>query len=154
MDKNLEKIIKSSTYAVSKGRYVYAKVSKLPIKGKHFMISTDSDEITVVTEERNLKYLDLMERNKENYALIALNVSLPFYSVGFLASVSNEIAKKEMDVLIVSTYSKDYIMVKEENLTKTLYILKELGFEACEQKVRGLTPCSLRASAPEAYGRI
>jgi hypothetical protein len=130
MNKNIKGIMKASTYTVCKGKYVYAKVSKIPSKGNHFMISKDNEEITVVTEYKNLKYLNLVERNKEDYSLISLNVSIPFYSVGFLAAVSSEIAKRGMVILIVSTYSKDYIMIKRDNLEKALLVLKKLGFKS------------------------
>lgn len=116
MNDELKKIIKQSSFEVQDGKYVYAKVRSIPEDKNHFMASQDKDEITVVTREENLQDLDLIERNKDNYSLIALNVSVPFYSVGFLATVSNAIAKARMNILIVSTYSKDYIMVKEDKL--------------------------------------
>ena len=93
------------------------------------MVSQDKDEITVVTSEENLKDLDLAERNKEDYKLIALNVSAPFYSVGFLAAVSSAIAKKGMNILIVSTYSKDYILIKKQKLQDARQVLTSLGFQ-------------------------
>lgn len=106
----------------------YAKVSKRP-KDSHFMVSEDKDEITVVTTENRLGELDLIERNKDNYKLITLNVSIPFYSVGFLATVSSAIAKGGMNILIISTYSKDYIMIKEDRLEKAKEVLLSLGFK-------------------------
>jgi len=127
MDNKLERIIKNSTFTLIDGNYVYAKVSKVPTKGKHFMISKDNDEITVVTESKNLKFLDIMERNKDNYSLISLNVSIPFYSVGFLAAISGQIAKNGMNILIISTYSKDYVMVRKEHTKKAMATLKGLG---------------------------
>ena len=109
--------------------YVYAKVKSIPEGKNHFMVSQDSDEITVVTREENLKDLDLIERNKDNYSLIALNVSVPFYAVGFLATVSGAIAKAEMNILIISTYSKDYIMVRKDKLEQAKQVLLSLGFK-------------------------
>lgn len=129
MNKKLQEIIKNSFFITHEGKYIYTKVRKAPDIGKHFLISKDQDEITVVTKKENLKQLDLIEKNKDAYSLIELRVSIPFYSVGFLAAVSGEIAKEGMDILIVSTYSKDYILVKDKNLNKTVNILKKLGFK-------------------------
>lgn len=129
MDKDLKDIIAKSTFEIQEGRFVYAKVKSAPEINNHFMVSKDKDEITVVTEEGNLEELDLIERNKDNYKLITLNVSVPFYSVGFLATVSNAIAKERMNILIVSTYSKDYIMVREDKLDTTRRVLLSLGFK-------------------------
>lgn len=128
MDPKLQEIIRSSTFEIQAGIYIYCKVTQKP-SGDHFLISQDKDEITVVTTANKLKDLNLIERNKENYKLIALNVSVPFYSVGFLATVSGAIAKEGMNILIVSTYSKDYILVKEHNLTRAKVALIKLGFK-------------------------
>ncbi|OGH20731.1 MAG: hypothetical protein A3D74_05390 [Candidatus Levybacteria bacterium RIFCSPHIGHO2_02_FULL_37_13] len=129
MDKKLKKIIESSTFEVIHGRFVYTKVSKEPQISNHFLISKDKDEITVVTEEANLSELEILEKNKDYWTLIALNVSAPFYSVGFLAAVSSAIAKANRDVLIVSTYSKDYILVQYDFLDGVKQVLLTLGFK-------------------------
>ncbi|MBI2019777.1 ACT domain-containing protein [Candidatus Daviesbacteria bacterium] len=129
MNDDLKKIIESSTSEVIPGRFIYAKVSEAPQINNHFLVSKDKDEITVVTEEKNLEGLKLIEKNKDYWALIALNVSAPFYSVGFLAAVSSAIAKEIKDVLIVSTYSKDYILVQYDFLEGVKKVLLSLGFK-------------------------
>lgn len=129
MNSEIKRIIKESTFKVEEGRFVYAKVSKAPNIENHFLISKDADEITVVTKEENFPELDLKERNKDFYRLVALNVSIPFYSVGFLATVSQAIAEEGMNILIVSTYSKDYIMIKDDRLEDAKSILLNLGFK-------------------------
>ena len=129
MNNEIGKIIKASTFKIEEGRFVYTQVLKAPSIDKHFMVSKDADEITVVTREENLPELDLKERNKDYYRLIALNVSIPFYSVGFLATVSQTIAEQGMNILIVSTYSKDYIMVNDDKLENAKSVLLELGFK-------------------------
>src|SRR3989338_8301108 len=129
MNSEIEKIIKESTFKVEEGKFVYAKVSKAPSIENHFMVSKDDDEITIGTKEENLSELDFKERNKDFYRLIALNVSIPFYSVGFLATVSQAIAKEGMNILIVSTYSKDYILVKDNKVENARLVLLKLGFQ-------------------------
>lgn len=128
MNDELKKIIEQSSFTIQDGVYVYTKVKTAPPIDSHFLVSKDQDEITVVTRSENLTELDLIERNKDDYKLIALNVSIPFYSVGFLATVSSEIAKAGMNILIVSTYSKDYIMVKADKLEQARSVLLDLGF--------------------------
>lgn len=127
MDSKLQKIIENSSFEITEGKYIYTKVKSYPTSSDHFMITKDKDEITVVTEIEKSPELDLIEKNEDIYKLICLNVSIPFYSVGFLASVSNAIADKNLNILIVSTYSKDYLLVKEICLNKIVGALKELG---------------------------
>lgn len=130
MDKKLKEIIEKSSFEVLEGRFVYAKVNSVLDLKNHFMVSQDKDEITVVTREENLAKIDLIERNKESYKLIALNVSSPFYSVGFLANVSSAITKKGLNILIISTYSKDYLGIKEKSLERAKRTLLSLGFRS------------------------
>ena len=129
MNSEIKKIIKDSTFLIHEGRFVYAKVSKAPQIDHHFMVTKDADEITVVTREENLFELALLERNKDFYHLIALNVSVPFYSVGFLATISHAIAEEGMNILIISTYSKDYIMVKNGKLRRAKQVLLRIGLQ-------------------------
>ena len=128
MYKGLQEIIDNSTFSVEDGKFVYVKVRVAPRVNEHFLVSVDRDEITVVTKEDKLPELDLIEKNKDFYSLIAINVSVPFYSVGLLATISSALADREMNVLIVSTYSKDYFMVRVERLLEATESLAGLGF--------------------------
>lgn len=132
----IKKIIKASNFEIQEGRFVYAKVSQLPDIRNHFLVTVDEDEITVVTKEENLNELTVIEKNKELYCLIALNVSIPFYSVGFLATVSQAIAKQGMNILIVSTYSKDYILVKNDKLEDAKAVLIKLGLKEFQKNCK------------------
>lgn len=128
MNDELKRIIEQSKFEIQEGTYIYTKVSAVPNLKNHFLVSKDKDEITVVTRDEYLGELNIIERNKENYKLIALNVSVPFYAVGFLATVTYAIAEADMNVLVISTYSKDYILVKQEKLEEAVSVLLGIGF--------------------------
>ncbi len=128
MDPRLQEIISKSGFQIIDGWYVYAKVRSLDDNTGHFMVARDKDEITVVTQAKNVEGLDLIERNQHQYQLIALNVSVPFYAVGFLAAVTETIAQEGLNILVVSTYSKDYILIREGGLEKATEALLKLGF--------------------------
>ena len=63
-----------------------------------------------------------------DYKLIEFKPAVPFQTVGFLAKIAEVIANQGMNILIVSTFSKDYIMIKEELLEKGIQALKNTGF--------------------------
>lgn len=128
MNDKLSTILKATSFSFFPGTYVYTKVRTAPER-KHFVISQDVDEITVVTTKDRLSELDLIERNKDDYILIELRVSVPFYSVGFLATVTTAIAARGLNVLVVSTYSKDYVMVKAEYQATAREELVKLGMQ-------------------------
>jgi len=129
MNSDLKKVIEASSFSVHEGNFIYIKAKTAPEIDKHFLVSKDEDEITVVTNEENIDGIDVIERNKDRYILIELKVSLPFYAVGFLSTVTTAIAKGGMNVLVVSTYSKDYILVRVEHREKSIEVLKGLSLE-------------------------
>jgi len=123
---NLDEIIKSSQVIVHKERYAYVKTKEKTL-GDHFLISQDRDEITIITEEKNLPKIDYEDSIKW-FKLVEINVSAPFVAKGFLAKVTKTIADKNLNILVVSTFSKDYILVREETWETAVDSLKEAGF--------------------------
>lgn len=116
-----------SSYTILPKKYIYTKVTSIPTSGNHFMITQDGEEITVVTAEENADKLDLLEKNSFLWRLVSLNLAVPF-TAGVLAVVNTACAKENLNNLIVSTYSKDYIVVKDEQLEKIITVLNSLGF--------------------------
>jgi len=131
-DQELSEIIKKSEAVMHKGRYAYLK-AKEKSEGKHFLISQDKDEITVVTEEKNINEIEY-EDSVKWFKLIEIKVSTPFVAKGFLAKVTKTIADKDLNVLIVSTFSKDYILIREEAWETAINALKEAGFPVAIEK--------------------
>ena len=124
---DVKEAIPKSIATIMKDTYVYVKTDILEKTDIHFMVSKDKDEITVVTKKENLKELNVLEVVGD-YKLIEFKPAVPFQTVGFLAKIAETIANEGMNILIVSTFSKDYIMIKEELLEKGIQALKDTGF--------------------------
>ncbi len=127
--RDIVKVIKNSSFEFVPGTFVYLKCNEPPKGGKHFAVMQDELETTVVTEKKNAARLRFKEKNKDEWKLIRLNVSIPFYCPGFLATASAAIADQGMNVLIVSTYSKDYLLVRADLTGKARKALLGAGFE-------------------------
>jgi len=124
---DLQEAIPKSIATVMKSTYVYVKTDIMEKPDIHFMVSKDKDEITVITQKENIKNLKVLELVGD-YKLIEFKPAVPFQTVGFLAKIAEVIANQGMNILIVSTFSKDYIMIKEELLEKGIQSLKNVGF--------------------------
>ena len=124
----LQEIIKTSTFTVHDGSYVYAKVSGQPSLDDAFMMSRDDDEVTAVFESGKADKFEVIEQNKDLRKLIELRISKPFYSTGFLAAVTKAISSKGCNNLLVCTYTKDYVLVTEQQFDKAKEALLEIGF--------------------------
>ena len=117
---------------VHKGRYAYLKGQEKEIKD-HFLISQDKDEITIVTEEKNLANTE-HEKEVKWFKLFEFKVSIPFLVPGFLAKISQTIADKGLNILLVSTFSKDYALIREEDFEISVKALEEIGFSVKVEK--------------------
>lgn len=122
----LNEVIRTSDVVVHRGRFAYLKCSEKP-GGSHFLVSQDSDEVTVVTNEQHVEAVKYAESTKW-FKLLEIRVSKPFIAKGFLAKISTTISAKNLNVLLVSTYSKDYALVREETADIAIQALEEVGF--------------------------
>lgn len=129
MNDELSKIMEASTFGVCEGSWVYAKVAGEPKLNDCFMLSRDDEEMTAVFEESKASSFEIIERNKDLRKLIEIKVSAPFYAVGFLAAITNAISSKGCNNLIISTYSKDYVLVTEAQFDQAKQALLELGLK-------------------------
>ena len=126
-DDNLHEVIRTSQVVVRPGRYAYLKAPTQTDLAAHFLIARDRDETTVVTEEKNLPQTSFEEAVKW-FKLIEVRVSQPFLATGFIACITRAIAARELNVLVASTFSKDYFLVREEALEEAIAALRDLGF--------------------------
>lgn len=126
MSSELDEIIRTSAVIVHPGRYAYLKATRKPA-GSHFLIAEDADEITVVTDEPCVETVPYHEAVKW-FRLLEVRVSAPFEAKGFLAAISRALADRGLSVLIVSTFSKDYVLVREEAVGEAVDALRQWGF--------------------------
>jgi hypothetical protein len=123
---SLDEIIKSSPVLVHKERYAYLKGEAEQIH-EHFMISKDNDETTIVTKEKNLLEIKYQDEVKW-FKLFEFKVSIPFLAPGFLAKISKTISDEGLNILLISTFSKDYALIREEHYELAIKALKDIGF--------------------------
>jgi uncharacterized protein len=128
----LDEVIKSSPVVVHKGRYAYLKGQENMLRN-HFLISQDNDETTIVTEEKNIPNTKF-EKEVKWFKLFEFKVSIPFLAPGFLAKITKTIADKKMNILIISTFSKDYALIREEDYKVAVKALEEVGFSIKTKK--------------------
>jgi len=126
----LDEVVRTSEVVVHRGRYAYLKARQAG-PGDHFLVARDADEVTVVTEERNVASTEHTE-STHWFVLMEIRVSMPFVAKGFLAKVTATMADVDLNVLVVSTYSKDYIMVREEGRATAIAALRQAGFPVSE----------------------
>jgi hypothetical protein len=119
--------IRTSTVVVQPGRYAYIKTNTIP-QTPFFMVTQDHNEITVIAEEQHVSGIQELERTAW-FKLLEINVSAPFIvAKGFLSKVTGVVGNKGLNIMIVSTYSKDYALVRDETWEIAVEALKAEGF--------------------------
>ena len=123
---NLQEVIESSEIVMHPGRYAYLRCAAR-LAGDHFLVAQDSDEVTVVTEESRVSEVAHSDSTR-CFKVLEDRVSRPFTATGFLAKITQTVAEQGLNVLVVSTYSKDYILIREESADVVIDALKHVGF--------------------------
>ena len=123
----LEEVLNNSTYQVSKELYNVAKVNPHFQQRDYFLMAHDELETTIIYRQ-SVHPIGILEE-KKNYVLIGINVAVPFYAPGFIASISSAFGNQGISVLVVSTYSRDYFLVSDKYADAVESVLDRLGIK-------------------------
>ncbi|HEU4889258.1 MAG TPA: ACT domain-containing protein [Thermoanaerobaculia bacterium] len=122
-----QQVIADSTFRFV-GTYRFVSARSVANPEKHLMITRDEYELTVVTKEEHLGDVDVLDINAERWLLLAIDCANPFYCVGFIARISAVLSGAGMDILVVSTFSCDWVFVKEDDGPRAADLLRAEGF--------------------------
>jgi hypothetical protein len=122
-------IIANSTFRFA-GKYFWASAGAVRNAERHLLVARDEKETTVVTE--HLEDVDVVELNPDRWLLLSIDCANPFYCVGFIASISAPFRDAGMDILFVSTFTRDWLFVKESDAERAAEILAGVGFRRAE----------------------
>jgi len=99
-----------------------------------FMIFKDRFETTLLLDEIDfIKIRDAIENAKTegNFRLLTFDIELDFSVVGFLAEISRILAAAGISIVALSAFSRDHILVKQNDLSNALKVLGEYVEELC-----------------------
>jgi len=127
--KSIDDVIAASTFHFG-GVYVWARVADVTSDAKHLLIARDEKETTVVTSPENAASLDAIETNRDRWLLLSIDCANPFYCVGFISKISERLGAAGLDILVISTFSRDLFFVKEEEGPRAGEVLRALGMSS------------------------
>ena len=99
-----------------------------------FMIFRDEREVTLLIEEDDWKRIRHAVRDakvENGFRLVTLDLELPWSVVGYLARVAEILAVAGISVGALSSFSRDHLLIKQEDLGKALLVLGEHVAESC-----------------------
>ncbi len=99
-----------------------------------FMIFRDKWEVTLLVDKIDFNVIRHAIRDAKtegNFRLLTFNIELGFNVVGFLAEVSRILAEAEISIVALSAFSRDHLLIKQEDLPKALKVLSKYVAELC-----------------------
>ena len=126
----LQKTIEQSPFVLHPLRYAVLQVAECSNPQPHFLVTHEAEEISVITTEDKLEMLTPQILKQQRwFRLLEFKMSTPFETPGFLAAIASKLASHQLNILLVSTFSKDWLLLREEDLETGLSSLQELGFQ-------------------------
>ncbi|MGI8639627.1 MAG: ACT domain-containing protein [Pyrinomonadaceae bacterium] len=99
-----------------------------------FMIFLDKWEITLLLDEVDFGTIRHAIRDAKiegNFRLLSFDIELDFNVVGFFAEISRILANANISIIALSAFSRDHLLIKQEDLSKALKVLGEYVEELC-----------------------
>ncbi|MFL6253662.1 MAG: ACT domain-containing protein [Pyrinomonadaceae bacterium] len=105
-----------------------------PRAESNFMLLRDRFEVTLLVEESDWRAMRHAARDAKfeaGFRLVTLDVELGWDVVGFLAHVTAILAAAGVPVGALSAFSRDHLLIKQEDLGNALRVLGEHVAELC-----------------------
>jgi hypothetical protein len=105
-----------------------------PRAESNFMLLRDRFEVTLLVEEsdwRAMRHAARDAKTEAGFRLVTLDVELGWDVVGFLAHVTRILAEAGVPVGALSAFSRDHLLIKQDDLGKALRVLGEHVAELC-----------------------
>lgn len=99
-----------------------------------FMLLRDAHEVTLLCEEEDwlaMRHAARDARVETGFRLVTLDIELPWNVVGFLARVTEILAAAGVSVGALSAFSRDHLLIKQDQLGVALRVLGAHVAELC-----------------------
>ena len=105
-----------------------------PRAESNFCLLRDPFEVTLLVEESDwgaMRHAARDAKVEAGFRLVTLGVELGWDVVGFLARVTAILAEEGVPVGALSAFSRDHLLIKQDQLAKALRVLGEHVEELC-----------------------
>ena len=99
-----------------------------------FMILMDKHEVTLLLDEIDFGTIRHAIRDAKiegGYRLLTFDIALDLNVVGFMAQISRILAEANVPIMALSAFSRDHLLIKQNDLANALKALGEYVAELC-----------------------
>jgi hypothetical protein len=124
---NLQQLLKSINPQLKEGKYVYCSVDKQTLQQLDIspLLTFKEDEgVTLVIEKykADAHYLEY----QTIWELVTLSVHSSLNAIGFIAAITQHLAKYEISTNVISAFHHDHLLVPLGKGERAVELLKEL----------------------------
>ena len=98
------------------------------------MIFRDKFETTLLLDEIDfgtIRHAIRDAKTQGNFRLLTFNIELDFSVVGFMAEIARILSEAQISIVALSAFSRDHLLIKQEDLSKALKALSPYIEEVC-----------------------
>ncbi|MGP4040093.1 ACT domain-containing protein [Gracilibacillus sp. D59] len=92
-----------------------------------FSVSYTVEECSIVCNSNITFDNHIIVDKEDGWRCLKIQGMLDFSLTGILANIATTLANHDISIFALSTFNTDYILIKEENLKKTIEVLTESG---------------------------
>lgn len=99
-----------------------------------FMLMRDEFEVTLLLDEKDWRAMRHAARDakvESGFRIVTLDIELGWDVVGFLAHVTSILAKEKISVGAISAFSRDHLLIRQDDIGRALHILSNHVAELC-----------------------
>ena len=122
-ERRLTLIVQDSSYAVCK-LPLESGVPAEALRAEFVALTRTEDELSLICAEERVPPGAVCERG---WRLLKVMGPFDFSQVGILAALTAALAQAEINLLAISTYETDYLLVKSEMLARAVRALERAG---------------------------
>ncbi|HPG41847.1 MAG TPA: ACT domain-containing protein [bacterium] len=100
------------------------KIPEWALKSEFYSITRTAGEMTVVCDSR---YIPADYSFAGDWKCLKLEGVYDLNETGVIAALSDILAKNGISIFVVSTWPTDYILLRQQNLVKALFVLQKDG---------------------------
>ncbi|HEV2914335.1 MAG TPA: ACT domain-containing protein [Pyrinomonadaceae bacterium] len=105
-----------------------------PREESPFMLLRDAREVTLLLDETDwsaMRHAAREARVEGNFRLVTLNIELAWNVVGYLARVTSILGQAGISCGVLSSFSRDHLLIKQDELGAALRVLGPHVAELC-----------------------
>lgn len=99
-----------------------------------YLFFRDDREVTLVLEQsdwRRIRHAARDAKVEGGFRLVTFDIELDWNVIGFLAHITSLLAARNISVAVLTSFSRDHLLIRQDDLASALRILGEHVKELC-----------------------